>query len=577
METFIITLLMMLSSVLCYAQNDTDKLFDREHTVDYLVVYDMSNPSFIEQQGGRERYAQKVVDSINEVLENSNLNYCFRLAGVYYWDGYKAENIERGLNDLSNSDLIREKRRETKADIVVLLTESYGDVNSGLADHNDDAIHTDAYSCVNLSMAATSYTAAHEAGHILGAYHSRSEYDQAPSTHPWAAAYISPNGYRTVMNTMAPGTTVPVYSGPESLWEGEVMGDSIHDNVRMIRHNLPRVVNFGERLEFDKYYSSADEIIFDKNGGEGELSFYGNQFMMINSAEDWITQLSPTWANVQADVKFIIEPNNTGTERVGYIVVDGDANNPKKVKVIQTSSDINIDCNNGVFDKEEDCFVNELCFIRDFKDTEWQTLYIPFDLIYEDWKDCLEIASIDTIKMSDDKTEKLLQYEIIKDADIKANVPYLVRAKSEGRISLPLRNINLCACNEKSTDWNVDGYTYSMKGNYRKIAGQDMYNNGYYVINGDKLVCSYDVNAKLNAYRWYMAVTDSEGRIVKNDSNIRIVEKSSEDTSVEILTEEHKENTIYDLNGFSIPRNYKERNLTNKGVYIINGKKVLLR
>ena len=575
MKTYLSALFLMCTCMFSYAQNHTsEKLFDEEHTVDYLVVYDMSNPEFIERQGGRDAYARKVVDSINEVLWNSNINYCFRLAGVFYWDGYKAENIERGHDDIVNSELIREKRREAKADIVVLLTETEGDINTGLADHNDDAIHTDAYTCVNLSMAASAYTAAHEAGHILGAYHSRSEYDQAPSTHPWAAAYISPNGYRTVMNTIAPGTTVPVYSGPESMWKDEVMGDSVHDNVRMIRHNLPRVVDFGEHLDLNSYYSSDDELLFDKNGGSGNLSVYGNQFMMINPTADWITQLSPTWGNVQADVKFTVEPNTTGAERTAAIVVDGDADNPKEIRIIQTAADTNIDCNNGSYNGDEDCFVNELCFIRDFSDNEWQSLYIPFTWRYEDWKEYVEIAAIDTLKQSDDKAEFVLQYEILKGEDVKPNEPYLVRAKKAGRLSLPLYNINLYAGIEKSADWVIGGYDYSVKGTYKSIAGQDMYNNGFMAVKNNYVVCSDDINSRLKAFRWYMSVTDADGNCVKDGIKVRLVENGTEDTGIETLSGETLKNKVYDLNGILISDKYREINANNKGIYIVNGRKV---
>ena len=170
-------ILLFFLSLVCFAYNlngqtTRPEKFDKEHTIDYLVVYDKSNPdNFIESRGGREAYAQEIVDSINAVFRNSKLNYRFRLAGVHFLENYQAPDIVGGHDALSNNAEVQAKRRETKADIVVLLTETPGDVNSGLADHNDEAIHADAYSCVNLRMAASAYTAAHEAGHILGGYH----------------------------------------------------------------------------------------------------------------------------------------------------------------------------------------------------------------------------------------------------------------------------------------------------------------------------------------------------------------------------------------------------------------------
>ena len=175
--------------------------------------------------------------------------------------------------------------------------------------------------------------------------------------------------------------------------------------------------------------------------------------------------------------------------------------------------------------------------------------------------------------LSDDNKEILLQYETLKGEDVKPNVPYFVRAKKTGRMMLTLYNINLYVGNEKPTEWTADGCNYFVTGTYKVIAGQDMYNNGYKVVMNNNIGCSDDVNARLNAFRWYMSVTDAEGNVVKDGRKVRLVEKGSEDTGIDTLYVETMKDKVYDINGMLIPDKYMERN--NKGIYIVNGRKVV--
>ena len=314
-----------------------DSIFDKDHTIDYLVVYDNSKKPNVEQAGGEEAFAEEIVRSINLVLKNSNLPYQFRVAGTYHMDT-AVPSVENGLNIVANDEGVMKKRRDCKADLVVLISEPFGDPNSGLANHG--AKHPDAYCSVLASMAVNSYTAAHESGHVLGCYHSRSEWDHSPSNHPWAAAYIAPEGYKTVMNTLAPGELVPIYSGPESVWKGVVMGDDTHDNVRMLRMTLPKAVHFGDYLELHRFFVSEEKIVMDNKEQQYDLTVHSNSFFWVKSSTSWIKQISPTWGNVEQLVSFTVEANHTGKARKGTITIEGDAPDvPTTVEVYQSATD----------------------------------------------------------------------------------------------------------------------------------------------------------------------------------------------------------------------------------------------
>ena len=306
---------------------------DADHTVDCLIVYDDSKKDFLKDEGGEEAYAQKVVESITNVMANSDMEYSVRLAGVMHVN-WKANDISSGLDQMSFDFDIEDKRKELKADIVVMLAEPWGDPNSGAATHM--ANRWNAYACVMASMAVPNYTAAHEVGHIFGAYHSRSEWDQSPSQHPWAAAYVSPEpeSYLSVLNNMAPGTLVPVYSGPDVEWKGVKMGSPIHDNRRMILSRLPEAVHYGEYLERDRFYVSEKDITLDQNAQTHQITIYSPYFFRLEvPSVDWMSDLKIVDAKEMngaylndGTFSFTVNPNLTGEPRSTTLRVYGDEN-----------------------------------------------------------------------------------------------------------------------------------------------------------------------------------------------------------------------------------------------------------
>ena len=211
--------------------------------IDYFVVYDPSGKAVVAHRGGMAKYAQEVVDSINAVLRNSHVEGRFRLAG-YMEIAEKAQSINQGLGLVSAHAEVRRRRDAAKADLVVLLSEPVNDGASGLATQEAKSIDA-GFSSVRASMAAVNYTAAHEAGHNIGCQHSRQQVDAGK--HEYAVGASRPQ-YRTVMSGPADnvGGQVPIFSGPQSVWNGVVLGSASEDNVRMLRERMPIVAQFSE-------------------------------------------------------------------------------------------------------------------------------------------------------------------------------------------------------------------------------------------------------------------------------------------------------------------------------------------
>ena len=211
--------------------------------IDYFVVYDPSGKAVAAHRGGMAIYAQEVVDSINAVLRNSHVEGRFRLAG-YMEIAEKAQSINQGLGLVSAHAEVRRQRDAAKADLVVLLSEPVNDGASGLATQEAKSIDA-GFSSVRASMAAVNYTAAHEAAHNIGCQHSRQQVDAGK--HEYAVGASRPQ-YRTVMSGPADnvGGQVPIFSGPQSVWNGVVLGSATEDNVRMLRERMPIVAQFSE-------------------------------------------------------------------------------------------------------------------------------------------------------------------------------------------------------------------------------------------------------------------------------------------------------------------------------------------
>lgn len=88
-----------------------------------------------------------------------------------------------------------------------------------------------------------------------------------------------------------------------------------------------------------------------------------------------------------------------------------------------------------------DIFVNssrwEFCdisYTRTFNNTNWQALYIPFSISYDDWKGDFDVAYINGIRQPDTNDDNVIDETImdvyrIESGSLIPNTPYLIRAR----------------------------------------------------------------------------------------------------------------------------------------------------
>ena len=574
MKKILLTALLGGTALFTMAQALPEKQFDRAHTLDLLVVYDDTEWQYAENfENARETFAQEVVKSLNQVMENSNIDYRYRVAGTYHWAGYKAPSIDTGLNDATWNEGIRNQRQKTKADIVLFVTENQ-DSNSGAA--NAAAKFSDAFACVRRSMAASAFTAAHEIGHILGANHSDQAGEYQPSAHPWAKAYVSPEGYRTVVSSG--GAALPIYSGPESVWitdKGDriIMGDATHDNVRMIKSMLPAAVNFGEYTDPSRAYASTERMVFNNQSQAAELTVYCNNFTLISTEGAWISSLTPSFSSSQDKVTFQISANTTASDRHGAIILDTDGKK-QRIEIVQTAADVNLDGNGGTYVRNATNYYEHVQLMRNFSNTDWQTLYLPLQWRYEDWKDCFEIAKLKSVTAVGENEAELRIVPLTSGAT-KENTPYLIRAKKADDYVLNLKHYSLFPAVENATVLTTSNRNFTFTGTYKGVAGQDMFNKGYYGMAKGVIAPTDHVEAQLKAFRWYLNITDDNGQPLNKPMLIKVVTQDDDATAIEETAVERRTFDIYDLNGRIVRKNARDTDNLDAGVYIINGKKMI--
>ena len=197
-------------------------------------------------------------DLIELAIEDTN--HSFRASGIrnievrlvhthetdYREDG--AEHFDHVWRMADKGDGFMEEipklRNEKKADVVVLVVDDAQ--GCGLATRvAPDA--EEAYAVVHHECAATSYSIAHEIGHILGARHDRS-LDNNATPFPFGHGFVSPDlKWRTMMSYKAGCNGCPrllIWSTPAKVVEGKPAGDELSNNARVIQEQAARVAAF---------------------------------------------------------------------------------------------------------------------------------------------------------------------------------------------------------------------------------------------------------------------------------------------------------------------------------------------
>ena len=210
----------------------------------------------------------------------------------------------------------------------------------------------------------------------------------------------------------------------------------------------------------------------------------------------------------------------------------------------------------------------DVTYSRNFTNVNWQAIYLPFSLKYEDWKKDFEVAYINGAIQTDNDDDGVIDETVmeiikLKSGSTKPNVPYLIRAKTMGEKTFHAKNTTVYAAEENSVDCSTTIAKFTFTGTYKTIPYETLIANKYYAMGGGELVISNGSNLK--PYRWYMKVDSHEYSTFDVNGAKAITLKVLDDeetTGVNEVRVTNDELPIYDLNGRKVSENNLKPGIT---------------
>ena len=219
----------------------------KDVVIDVMVVYTRRAAGYYGDI--RRELIHLAIEEGNESFRKSNLGHIkLRLVHAYETDYVeKGEHFEHLYRMVDKGDGHMEDvhgwRDKYRADVVVLVVDDAA--GCGLATR----VYADAdeaFAVVHHECAATSYSIAHEIGHIIGARHDLN-LDKTMTPFPYGHGYVNGTKWRDIMSYKESCNgcpRVPVWSSPNVLVKGEPAGAPDLDNARVIMEQAARVASF---------------------------------------------------------------------------------------------------------------------------------------------------------------------------------------------------------------------------------------------------------------------------------------------------------------------------------------------
>ena len=230
------------------------------------------------------------------------------------------------------------------------------------------------------------------------------------------------------------------------------------------------------------------------------------------------------------------------------------------------------------FSNDEEIFVERLNYSRTFKNTNWQAWYVPFDVtLTSEILAHFAFAEFAGTYAEEDGSFYITVVRLKEGDVVKANTPYCVQAKVADSSNLQV--ISQTDVILKTSTVN-SFYVLSARkritffGNYthRTVTAED---ENLYALSGGRYSKQQPGNT-LAPYRCFFTIEDREDNPYATapiPSEVKLMVIGEDDTFISELDFDNEVGpTVYDLNGRKV-----NRQKTTHGIYIINGKKVIIK
>ena len=316
------------------------------------------------------------------------------------------------------------------------------------------------------------------------------------------------------------------------------------------------------KITVKKSFVPATSVTLNKTNASMEV---GNSLKLTAT----ITPANATYKNIiwVSSDEDVAEVSNGTVTAVGpgsatITAISGDGNVRAKCSISVTYGTYML-TDGTEYTGEEDYYVKELTYSRVFKNDNWQCLYVPFDMSYNDWKDNFEVAIINNIHQYDDEDDGIIdrtEIEILYQKvgkTIKAHTPCMIRAKkadSNNAQKIIVNNATLKKAESKTLDCSSVTTKFVFHGIYSKLSGSVMVENGYYSMSKGKFAKATDPNGNLNGLRWYLEAIDrttGESSLAKTGEISIVAIDEDEATGIANIENEtdNKIVSIFDANG----------------------------
>ena len=348
--------------------------------------------------------------------------------------------------------------------------------------------------------------------------------------------------------------------------------------------NIPNSVTIIEEMAFERCTNLSSITIPEHVTSIGERAFYDCRSLSS------VTSLSTTAPILNEDtIQGIFE--YISSDAVLYIPSGSEADYEAKGWYEYFSRVATIGSEEHIADGTLDEYVNEsergpidIHYTRTLPNQAWNPLYVPFEIpcsVLSGKYDVAYINSLHSYDYDDDGTIDKMTVEVVKipSGTLKANYPYLIRARSDADRSmhLVLEDATLYRTEENGIDCSSVYNLFEVKGTYSRKSSAEL--GGSLAISTSGAWQPIPEGSSLGPFRLYLTISSRGDSPLKIEpsalSRVNIVVSGEDDSATGIdgveqgSASQTNPSKIYDLSGRRV------HTPSRGGVYMVNGRKVV--